>query len=286
MVSKEEQRDSVSVVAEDAILAQVLSPTYRLFDLTDPSKGGTCVAIRFESNTYLATAGHVLCKGHHLVVGDKTGSTHFIEGLERIDRDDKHDLGLVTLSKAAAQEINPIDGMKFIGRISLKKKEFCYITGFPGEYIKPISKCAAGYCAFSPTGVSIPYGDIPEKLRGKVARNQTIVVEFDRTDQIVGHLPKNAANEKPVIDCPPPALFGISGAGVWAHSSKVGKGIWKPRPQLVGIQTGQLQAGKYICARPIRLWLELLTTVYSDLGADIRAILRKHSTRTEFVTRP
>jgi len=282
----ERSRDSISECAEDAIIHRIHNATYRLFDLTDASKGGSCVAVAFEDRILLATAAHVLCERHRFGVPGKDGLSKCIEDFARIEKDDDTDVGLLELDSGVVSRLSTcyVDGFKSIGRIATNKPEFVWVTGYPGEFILRIAPNTYGCGAFTPTGVTVPLGELPDKLRHGIKRNEDIVIEFDQDDRLKCILPQNAANAKPVINRPPPDLHGVSGAGIWANTHKLGKRIWKPHPKLVGIQTGQKQEGKYICGCTIKCWLNLVAEVYPELRSRFESIKKRRPVKTKFIS--
>ncbi|MCX5636459.1 MAG: hypothetical protein NTX52_02040 [Planctomycetota bacterium] len=271
-------QNKIDKVALEALTRQARGMTYRLIDQTDPSKGGTVIAINIGDRYFLATAAHVILKGHKfkIVLRNELGvsldsfSSHYV--------DTDADVGLLEIKEDDYKYIsNSCASLSSVfTQIQQDKENEVAIIGYPGQYIsahrKQITKQdileVQIYNTLSYLSFTLPPERWPsDGLEHNSVAGRDIFIDFDPDGDMFMSSPDTVdITSENSLKCP--KLFGMSGGGIWLLESKKGQ-IWQPDVKLIGIQHSVSEKGNWIRGSLIKSWLQLVARKYLDLKAHI-----------------
>ncbi len=271
--------DKINNIQYKALTRQASSRTYRLIDMTNPSCGGTVIAINIDDHYFLATAAHVISKDHKykIVLRNKTDPSPLESFLSR-KIDIQADVGLLEIPK---EKKHLIDSWVTVSDICTDfdqyKKNNVIIVGYPGQYIIQTPKiqiAGKDYLEFQICNslcyhsFTLPIGKWPsEGIQSQAIEGRDIFIDFDPSGNMFISPPDSVdiTSEKS-LKCP--KLSGMSGGGIWLLRSKEGK-IWQPDVKLIGIQYSVHEKGNWIRGSLIKSWLQFVAREYLDLKAHI-----------------
>ena len=236
----------------DAITGQAWNSTVRINDLTDRSNGGSGVALRVANRFFIATAEHILLKGHRFELVPR-GSEKAIHNFCAYHRDVANDVGILEISSKDAkshyaQFIN-LDQVYLTAPHS--KALPTLVVGFPGELISERAKIALSKTAvikmmdqrsFTYGGFTQASKEWPETLIDtyQLCKSRDVLIEYAPPNTMISQGSSTSQGKSITFERPSPALEGMSGCGIWFARVKA-KGVWRPDVSLIGIQVGLIR---------------------------------------------
>ncbi len=129
--------DEINNIQFKALTRQASNSTYRLIDKTDPSCGGTVVAININDHYFLASAAHVISKDHNYkIVHRNKPELSLLESFLSRKIDTQADVGLLEIPK---EKKHLIDSWVTISDICTDFDQHTennvIVVGYPGQYI-------------------------------------------------------------------------------------------------------------------------------------------------------
>ena len=132
---KQEKIKNLKVKAQ---ISQASNRTYRLIDRTNPSGGGTVIAINISDRYFLVTAGHVISEDHEyeIVCRDESNIFKPINSFQSRHVDKDTDIGILEISYDKIELINSWLNISDINNdINQNIENNVVVIGYPGEYI-------------------------------------------------------------------------------------------------------------------------------------------------------
>lgn len=266
--------DKVNNAQNKALIDQAFNKTYRLVDMTDQSCGGTAIAINIGDRYFMATAEHVISKDHEYKIVLRNRTSLSINCFLSRQFDTDADVGLLEVPKEKKHLIDSWVTVSDIDTdIDQHKKNNVVVVGYPGEYIKRISKKQISRNDFleSQRCDSLCYSSFTlsvekwptEGLENQAIEGRDIFVDFDSSGEMFATHP-NTVDIIPADSMQCPELAGISGGGIWLLESEDDL-IWKPSVKLIAIQHRALK-DQWMRGTLINCWLDLVAKKYPDLN--------------------
>lgn len=256
---------------ERALDAHIRKRTVRLLDLTDKNKGGSGVTVKLEKHFFVATAAHVIPKGHDIRILDGTNQ---IAVFENWQLDKQNDVGFLELAADVANDLNREFATKIIRELEQRENWACTVVGYPGQCIELEESVddqtlyrQYNFRTLSMVTELIPYSEWPttgDFRRRPPQVDADVFVRFDSQCEVV---------QRDLTDLDHPGLLeqsgdvllhGMSGCGIWIDEYN-DNGIWRPEPSLLAIQTGAKANEQWARGTQFRCWLQLVVDNYPEL---------------------
>ncbi len=274
-------KDSMTMEEFKAITQQVQRYTYRLIDRTDPTAGGTGIALKIGNRLFVATAGHVISKNHEYSLVLRNDVVHSISSFVARHIDEHADVGLLEVAPDDCEYL--LDGCASLVNVHTRPDRHAensvIVGGYPGEYIVRTARAQItkdsdlevqlcnSLCYLS---VTIPVRQWPtEGTNRKPEEGRDVFVDYDPGNMSVS-LP-NTVDIDPAASLQCPRLQGMSGSGIWLLESKDDV-IWRPNAKLIGIQYSVHQPNKWMRGSLIHTWLRLVAEQYPELSEQICSV--------------
>ena len=269
-------RSHVNEIAENAIVLQAQSSTFRLIDQTKLNKGGTVVAVNIGSRFFLATARHVIPRTHRFLVVLKET---LLEGASEFAARHVHpdvDVGLLELHAKDAHLLgdNFVTPERFLIDVGQEEVPIT-VMGYPGDLISSLGTAqitetdsiTLRECeAFTFQSATLPVNEWPrEGLRTPSVPGQDIFISFHPEDSMRRLHPSGADAPPPPHDKERPNPEGISGGGIWVMRKAIDTTLWLPRAFLCGIQFGVDRDNGWLRGASLNVWLDVVEHNYPDL---------------------
>ncbi len=254
--------------------------TVRLVDSTDPSEGGTGVAIRFGHRFFVATAAHVAQPGHQLSIVLRSPLCHEITVFQARHRDTTGDVAVLELDAktAIASSLDFLSHEHLQCPLDANEERPVVVIGYPGEYLTALGqeayppraslefRCCSAFTYCSQT---MPFERWPNRERTELGlRDCDMFVDFDPESRIEILCPDNALSRPPSVEHKAPAIGGVSGGGIWLRESDVINGVWRAAPRLLGLQISCSNGGKWLRGTTIDRIVDLISEHYPDVLHD------------------
>lgn len=270
-------RSDVELIAANAFSHQAHSSTFRLIDKTDPTCGGTVVAVNIGSRFFLATAKHLIQKSHELTVVLRNSVVESVSQFAARHVHPDADVGLLELHASDVRHFgdNFVMPERFLLSLNQQGENAVTVIGYPGELISDLgtreiaenesvklSTCSA----FTFHTVALQRdewptsGTLTEPIWGR-----DIFLSFDPESTVRFLYPGGAGEPPPTIDRKRPHPAGISGGGIWVMRRATDIAVWQPRALLCGIQFGYYEAGGWLRGASLQVWLEIVEKNYPEL---------------------
>lgn len=279
---KAEKVVSLTQEEEEALSRQAEIPVFRLMDLTDPTGGGSCVAIKLGTKLFLATAAHVVHARHEyeIILPDRVGSLKY--PFVDIHKDEDSDV--------AALEIKSSMVNVFRDEFICQDQLLCHfdqqhawpaiVIGYPSELLghgRVTSAIPGINIVVRPTrAFTLHTSTIPKEkwpLRARPLYDIFLNYEQYKAEKTAMKClhSGNAGVTAQVFHRKPPAMPGISGGAIWLKRVTQNP-VWKPSLQLIGLQVSWVSEIPRIRGTLIRRWLDLVGRHYPDLREIISGI--------------
>ena len=271
-------QNKIDKVILEALTRHARGMTYRLIDHTDPSKGGTAVAINIGKRYFLATAAHVIPEGHNFEIVLRNGVRTTLCSFSSRYVDTEADVGLLEIEEDYYEYISTSCASlsNICINIQQNKENKIAVIGYPGQYIstqrKQIAKQDILETHIYDTLAYISFVLPPERwpsdgLERNSVTGRDIFIDFVPDEGMFKSSPDSVdIILENSLKCP--KLYGMSGGGIWLLESKKDQ-IWQPDVKLIGIQCSVYEKGNWIRGSLIKSWLQLVAREYLDLKAHI-----------------
>ena len=279
--------NTVAGMQIQALTYQAHNRTVRLIDRTNEEEGGSAVPVAIGPRTFLATAAHVIPKGHSFEVVPSPGERPITQFVGHF-RDEERDVGVLEIraedKSNLCEERFCTEGMILSLADSGRGGMHVIVVGYPGQYIAPVGRKVRDVdgrrveetmltCnAYPYHGFTIPTSQWPTDDRRPPLASGDIFIRYDPGRTCRPYGPSHAGSPWPRAQHSPPKLEGLSGGGIWLMRHSQSEGAWPRSPSLIGIQTGVYRKAGVLRGTLIGHWLDLVVSNYPDLQEAIHSI--------------
>lgn len=256
-------------VALDGIAQRAGNATVRLLDKTDPSGGGSAVLVLSRSKLFLASADHVIPKGHTIQIVGREGKPDITVSVYARNADE--DIAILELPKGDYPDLREraIELENLADKIDPSKAQNVLVIGYPADLIKPAAQYPLpnGDAVHVVTVSSVTFNTItppvsewPSKWFGRKLKPKKEFLISHEPEPVSKVFQRTRSRWRMSIGVgnPPPRPSGVSGGGVWLEHQLPGP-VWKPSPLLVGLVVASGETDHHLL-RAVRIssWLKLL----------------------------
>ena len=274
----------VQQIAASAFAHQAHASTYRLVDKTDPSRGGTAVAIKIGARCFLATARHVIPNAHEVALVLRDSVVEELSGFAARHLHQKADVGLLELHDRDMSLLGDtfVTPDRFLLGVDQSQEGPVTVIGFPGDLIRDLDTHQISeeeyvnvfVCsAFTFLTVALPLNEWPKSgTETEPIPGRDIFIDFHPESTMRLLHPAGAGKDPPVVEQERPHPRGISGGGIWVMKKATAKEVWEPRALLCGIQFGYNPKDGWLRGMLLNVWLEIVRDNYPDLRSELQRL--------------
>lgn len=207
-----------------ALAEQARRFTYCLVDQTDPTCGGTTVAVKLGEHFFLATAGHVINNDHCLKVLIRDSVAEAVSDFVTRHWDEQLDVGLLEVNSSDSYLFDFARQDRLLGTIDQEQVLPTLVVGFPGQFNQPIlqtqltHKSQIKVCqrdALTYHTVVLPRSEWPSEDIGEpLIEGRDLLIDFHPETELKRLTPQASGTEAPAVNSPPLDPHGLSGGGI------------------------------------------------------------------------